>query len=423
MAAAINATPGAFAKLVAQTYRGNAGTGIVQPRTKGNLSDFLDDGDERARPARAVRVLRDADRQEPARQQRRPGRHGRRVGVFLYCQQHAREWATPLTCLETAEQLLRNYGIDKTTRKLVDELDIFILPSSNPDGAHYSMHNFNSQRKTMTNWCVNGGLETDDPNAANFWTPRPNLLPGGVAQPFNDSAARNAWGTDMNRNNTFGTLIDGYIGASTSCISEVFAGPSEASEPEIKNELWVADTFKNIKFSNNIHSFGGYFMWAPGTYLPDRGEGDAVHANIGVEKYFFEAGDRILNRIKDVRNTAILPERTGPIADVLYSAAGNSADEHWYNRGVIAYSFETGADRFGALEQTTLSVASAAGATARPRRATGTCSRRSRRSRSTRVCRPRRRGRCCPSRPRTRRARRRTSRSPSRSSSRTRPAR
>ena len=364
VAAAINATPAAFAKLVAQTYRGNAGAGIVQPRIKGNLSDFLDTG-MNAHVQRGpfeyfvMRIGKNRPGNSPDQ-----GIHGRRVGVFLYCQQHAREWATPLTCLETAEQLLRNYGIDKTTRKLVDELDIFILPASNPDGAHYSMHNFNSQRKTMTNWCMNGGLETDDPNAASFWTPRPSSLPGGVTQPFNDSAARNAWGTDMNRNNTFGTLIDGYIGASTSCVSEVFAGPSEASEPEIKNELWVADTFKNIRFSNNIHSFGGYFMWAPGTYLPDRGEGQAVHANIGVEKYFFEAGDRILNRIKDVRNTAILPERTGPIADVLYSAAGNSADEHWYNRGVIAYSFETGADRFGGLEQTTVSVASAAGATA-----------------------------------------------------------
>jgi hypothetical protein len=280
--------------------------------------------------------------------------------VFLYCQQHAREWATPLTCLETAEQLLRNYGLDKTTRKLVDELDIFILPSSNPDGSHYSIHNFNSQRRTMTNWCMFGSLEADDPNAANFWTPRPNPVAGGAPGPFNDSAARNAWGVDMNRNNTFGTLFDGYIGASTSCVSDVFAGPFEASEPEIQNELWIADTFKNIRFSNNIHSFGGYFMWAPGTYLPDRGEGVAVHANIGVEKYFFEAGDQILNRIKEVRNTAILPERTGPIADVLYSAAGNSADEHWYNRGVIAYSFETGADRF-VKESTTLSFASAAG--------------------------------------------------------------
>jgi hypothetical protein len=359
VAAAINANPDAFAKLVAQTYRGNAGAGIVEPRIKGNLSDFLDPNVKHG-PFEyfVMRIGKNRPGSSPDQ-----GIHGRRVGVFLYCQQHAREWATPLTCLETAEQLLRNYGIDKTTRQLVDELDIFILPASNPDGAHYSMHNFAQQRRNMTNWCMVGGAATDNPNAANFWTPRPNALPGGSPQPFNDSAARNAWGVDLNRNNTFGTLSDGYIGASPSCVSDVFAGPSEASEPEIKNELWIADTFKNIKFSNNIHSFGGYFMWAPGAYLPDRGEGDAVHANIGVEKYFFQAGDRILNRIKEVRNTAILPERTGPIADVLYSAAGNSADEHWYNRGVIAYSFETGADRFGGLEQTTVSVASAAGAT------------------------------------------------------------
>jgi hypothetical protein len=211
----------------------------------------------------------------------------------------------------------------------------------------------------MTNYCVQGGLETDDPSAPNFWAPRVNP---GTGQPYvnSDPASRNAWGVDENRNNTIGTIFDGYIGASFSCTSEVYAGPAEASEPEIKNELWVADTFKNIKFSNNIHSFGGYFMWAPGTYLPDRSEGQAVHANIGVEKYFFAAGDRILNRIKEQRATAILPERTGPIADVLYSAAGNSADEHWYNRDVIAYSFETGADRY---VDTSLSVASAAGAT------------------------------------------------------------
>ena len=167
-------------------------------------------------------------------------------------------------------------------------------------------------------------------------------------------------GVDLNRNNTVGTIFDGYIGASYSCISDVYAGPGEASEPEIKNEHWIADTFKNIKFSNNIHSFGGYFMWAPGAYLPNRDEGDLEHANIGIEKYFFAAGDRILNRIKESRNTAILPERTGPIADVLYSAAGNSADEHWYKRDVIAYSFETGADLFFVNTQT----ASAAGARA-----------------------------------------------------------
>jgi Zinc carboxypeptidase/Chitobiase/beta-hexosaminidase C-terminal domain len=284
-------------------------------------------------------------------------RNGSKVGVFLYCQQHAREWATPLTCLETAEQLLRNYAIDRRTRELVDNLDIFILPSSNPDGSHYSMYNFNFQRRTMTNWCVEGGEETDDPFASNFWTPR-TRPDTGAPYVNSDPGSRNAWGVDLNRNNTVGTIFDGYIGASYSCTSDVYTGPGEASEPEIKNELWIADTFDNIKFSNNIHSFGGYFMWAPGAYLPDRGEGDLEHANIGIEKYFFAAGDQILNRIKDERNTAILPARTGPIADVLYSAGGNSADEHWYRRGVIAYSFETGADLYFTLT----GAASAAGA-------------------------------------------------------------
>jgi hypothetical protein len=346
---AVNADAAASALLVAVTYRGNAGAGIVQPRAKANLSDFL------TTPTNA-NVPRGPFEYSVMRIGKK--RDGSKVGVFLYCEQHAREWATPLTCLETAEQLLRNYAIDKRTRTLVDNLDIFILPVSNPDGSHYSLHNFNMQRRNMTNYCVNGGEESDDPNAAGYWTPRVN--PGtGVPYTNSDPASRNAWGVDLNRNNTVGTIFDGYIGASYSCTSDVFAGPGEASEPEIQNELWVADTFTNIKFSNNIHSFGGYFMWAPGAYLPDRGEGDLDHPNIGVEKYFFLAGDRILNRIKDVRNTAILPERTGPIADVLYSAAGNSADEHWYNRGVIAYSFETGADRY---VNTTLSVASAPGA-------------------------------------------------------------
>ena len=357
--AAINANPAASALAKAITYRGSTGTGIVLPRSQVALSDFLT-------TATNAHVQRGPFQNYVMRI--RKGTAGNKVGVFLYCQQHAREWATPLTCLETAEQLLKNYALeprDRMTRKLVDNLDIFILPSSNPDGSHYSIHNFGQQRKNMTNQCVVGGKTSDDPNAANFWTPRVNPLTG-VPYTNTDPASRTAWGVDPNRNNTFGTIFDSvggliYIGASHSCTSETYTGPSEASEPEIKNELWVADTFKP-KFSNNIHSFGGYFMWAPGTYLSDRGEGDAVHANIGVEKYFFVAGDQILNRIKDVRGTAILPERTGPIADVLYSAGGNSADEHFYVRGTIAYSFETGADRYVAAP-TTLSLAPPIGAT------------------------------------------------------------
>ena len=42
----------------------------------------------------------------------------------------------------------------------------------------------------------------------------------------------------------------------------------------------------------------------------------------------------------------MLPARTGPVADVLYSAAGNRADEAFYTHGIIGYDFEIGVDRF-----------------------------------------------------------------------------
>ena len=129
--AAINAHVGANAKLVALTYRGNAGAGIVQARPKVNLSDFLNAPAHVQRGQFEISALRIGKR-----------RDGKNTGVFLYCQQHAREWATPLTCLETAEQLLQNYALDPNIKRLVDNLEIFILPSSNPDGSHYSMYDF-----------------------------------------------------------------------------------------------------------------------------------------------------------------------------------------------------------------------------------------------------------------------------------------
>ena len=131
--AAINANVAASTLVNATTYRGNAGNGVVPVRARVNLSDFLTvtapDGSVTnghvPRGPFEYSVMRIGKE-----------RDGSKVGAFLYCQQHAREWATPLTCLETAEQLLRNYAIDPATKRLVDSLDIFILPSSNPDGAH-----------------------------------------------------------------------------------------------------------------------------------------------------------------------------------------------------------------------------------------------------------------------------------------------
>lgn len=306
---AINQDPVAAAILTAYTWANSAGTGIVQPRELVNLSDFLHAPVTINRGPFQVEMLR-------------LGKHrdGSRVGVFLYCQQHAREWTTPLVGIETAERLLRNYAIDPTTRSLVDNLDIFLVPTSNPDGALYSFYDSPMQRKNMTNYCA------------------PTTL-GGMP------AYRDYWGVDTNRNNEVGSVFDGYDGATTSPTDAIYAGPAKASEPETQNEMWIVATYPNIKFSSNIHSYGGYFMWSPGAYLR-QGRVTLPAPNIGVEAYFFRGADLVLNRIKEQRGTVILPERTGPVTDVLYSAAGSSADQQWYHNGIIAYSFETGSDRF-----------------------------------------------------------------------------
>ena len=306
--AAINASAAASAVMSAAPYRSSDGSGIVQATGEQVLTDNLNAPDHVSHDPFEMKAIRIGEK-----------RDGSRPGVMLYCQEHAREWVTPITCAETAERLLRNYQHDPGTRKLLKGLDVFIIPTVNPDGAHYSMYDYNGQRKNMTNHCT---AENSDP------------------------ARRNQWGVDLNRNFTVGSGHDGYVGGSLSCTSGTFAGPEELSEPEAKNEVWLTDAFPNIAYAMNTHSYGGYFMWAPGAYEPDRTT--LPRPDFGTEEYFWEASEHILSTIQDSRGTAIHPGRTGPVIDVLYSAAGNSADQHWYEKGIFAWNFEVGADLWDA---------------------------------------------------------------------------
>ncbi|WP_051325115.1 M14 family metallopeptidase [Candidatus Solirubrobacter pratensis] len=308
---AINASPAASSLVTAQRYRTNAGNGVVAPgAAPAKLSDYLKAPDTYPRGPQTVKMLRIGTHQD-----------GSKTGVFIYCQEHAREWATPLVCLETAERLLRNYATDPETKSLVDNLDIFIIPTINADGAAYSMYDFNNQRRNMVNYCASN--------------PQGN----------NDPLARNTWGVDLNRNFSAGSYFDGFVGGGNSCTGDTYSGPFEFSEPETRNEKWVQDTFPNIKFAMNVHSSGGLFMWPPGAYKPGARE-PLPYPAYGTLKYFDQTAAGVLDRIQNFRGTSILPSQTGPVIDVLYSAAGNSADEAYYNHGIIGYDFEVGADHY-----------------------------------------------------------------------------
>ncbi|WP_193608691.1 M14 family zinc carboxypeptidase [Nocardioides lijunqiniae] len=302
--AAIKANPTAAALVDAYPYRTETGTGVVRATPVVALSDNLNAPAWVSRdphPVYAIKIGKTRDGSKP--------------GVLAYAQEHAREWVPPLVTLEAAERLLRNYSTHAPTRELVDNLEIWIAPSINPDGGHYSFFDFASQRRNMTRHCAKGGVY--------------------------DAAGRNSWGVDLNRNHTEYSAHDGYSGASpTNCTSDTYAGPQELSEPEARNVDWMMAK-PNMRYSMNMHSSGDYFMWAPGAYK-DAGRETAPRPSVGEEAYFWQASSRILTAIKRQRGMTVTPARTGPIIDVLYSAAGNSGDLAWYKYGLYGWNFEVG---------------------------------------------------------------------------------
>lgn len=245
-------------------------------------------------------------------------RDGSRVGVLAYSQEHAREWATPLVTLEFAERMLANARTDPATRELLEQVDVFVIPTVNPDGANYSFNDFNFQRKNLVNHCTG---------------------------PARDPKNRTSWGVDINRNYTVGSYFDGYVGASANCLSGNYAGTAELSEAESRNVVALAQTHPNIKFAMNVHSYGGYFMWPPGAYRAD-GRVTLPRPSIDESKMFLDSARRIVGAIAQERGTVTWPSQTGPVADVLYSAAGNSADQLYYELGIFAWDFEVGNDRW-----------------------------------------------------------------------------
>ena len=195
-------------------------------------------------------------------------RDGSKVGVFLYCQQHAREWTTSLTCVETAERLVRNYATDPETKKLMDNVEVFILPNVNPDGGHYSMYDFNSQRKNMTNHCPVTGNS--------------------------DPAGRNTWGVDLNRNNARVLALRRLLRR----VDELHQRDVLRSRPSTPSRRsrtstgsWTRSRTSSSRTTSTPTAATSCGRRAP---TPATAASPRPAPNIGIEKYFFEAGEKIL---------------------------------------------------------------------------------------------------------------------------------
>jgi murein tripeptide amidase MpaA len=160
-------------------------------------------------------------------------------GILILGGVHAREWVPPDALISLAADLAEAYklgtglGYGRKTfaageiREVIESFNLFVCACVNPDGRHYSQMNDPLWRKNR----------------------RPHPSSG------------NCVGVDLNRN--FDFLWDhltkfapdsGVSASEDPCDKNVYRGPSAASEPEVKNVVWLLDTFPRIRWHLDVHS-------------------------------------------------------------------------------------------------------------------------------------------------------------------------
>ena len=262
-----------------------------------------------------------------------------RRGVLLVGGTHARELMNPDAIVELAVDLLLSrvlsrdltYGGRTWTaldiRLIVDSLDIWMIPCSNPDGRAFVM-------------------TTDD-----MWRKNRRVNEGTACR-----------GVDLNRNCD---MLWGVTQGNTSCdpCRYNYVGPAPFSEPETRNVRHLLDT-ERIDCFVDVHSYSELVLhpWghAPTQTLdPTKrftGLPTGTCAPIGILGYqeymtprdelrFITVGDRIVRAVKDVRGHVYTREAgidlygtTGTHSDYAYGRHISDADL----RKTYGFTFEIG---------------------------------------------------------------------------------
>jgi hypothetical protein len=148
-----------------------------------------------------------------------------RPNVLFMATYHAREWAATEMALRLIKYLAAPPGSNARVDSLVQARDIWILPVANPDGFEYTFTNDRLWRKTRS------------PQS------------GGAV------------GVDLNRNHRQNWGLDD-VGSSPDPTSDIYRGPSPASEVETRNvEAFHAAHPPVISVS--YHSYAGLLLFSP----------------------------------------------------------------------------------------------------------------------------------------------------------------
>jgi Zinc carboxypeptidase len=226
---------------------------------------------------------------------------------------HAREWPSGEHTIEFAYDLLRNYGRDPRTTRLVQETRTIVVPVVNPDGFNisreagqmgdFSLFDYEMKRK-------NCSVSEDTPKKYASGT-------------CDENKAGRLRGTDPNRN--YGGLWGG-AGASVSWADDTYRGDEPFSEPEVKN---IRELISSRQVTNLIsnHSYSNLVLRPP-----------------GVADFGFPLEEPAYKALG-----ASMAAHNGYSNDpgfALYDTTGSTEDWSFWTTGGLAYTFEIGGGEF-----------------------------------------------------------------------------
>ena len=218
-----------------------------------------------------------------------PGQDENEPEVLFDCNQHAREHLTTEMCLRVVNRLTDNYN-DPAVKNMVDNREIWVIPSVNVDGSAYDVASGQYQ-----GWRKN----------------------------------RQGPGTDVNRN--WGYKWGCCGGASDDPQEETYRGTGPFSAPESAAiarfiDSRVVDGRQQIKSAIDFHTFSELVLW-PFGHTPDD-----VTEGMTQQEYdrFSKVGHEIAG------TNGYTPQQSSD----LYTTDGDSLDWMWGKHKILAFTLE-----------------------------------------------------------------------------------
>ncbi len=208
---------------------------------------------------------------------------------------HAREPVSMMHLIYYMWYLLENYGTDDYATYLVDNFEQYFVPVVNVDGYKYN--------------------QQTDPNGGGMW--RKNRRDNGDG----------TYGVDPNRNYPY---MWGYddSGSSPDSGDETYRGPSAGSEPCVQNIMEFVNNH-NFLIANNHHTYSDLMLYPFGY------DENSVNPDLDL----FVAYAQIMTRENHYT--------CGRAWELLYPVNGEADDWFYGEKGVYAFTAETGSSSDG----------------------------------------------------------------------------